>query len=123
MERDYGSGNEAHSHAVKVMVERFCSPGVCYPQTKVERTKVTPTDSPAPPKRCSAKTSVDPSSTVMVHDTGGAAALDGQLLDHVKATTHFVVADGALDGQIALEAVRASVVRVGPAEPLRGRCL
>ena len=31
LERDYGSGAEACAHAVKVIVERFCSPGVCHP--------------------------------------------------------------------------------------------
>ena len=32
LERDYGSGADACAHAVKVMVERFCSPGVCHPE-------------------------------------------------------------------------------------------
>ena len=34
------------------------------------------------------------------------AGFGGQLLEHMKATTHFVVADGALDGDIALEDLR-----------------
>ena len=108
LERDYGSGNQAHSHALAVMVERFCSPGVCHPRVRNAGAQAV---SPEPARRSAAKTAVDPRATVVVHDSGGGAALDdagfgAQLLSHLKETTHFVVADGALDGQIAFEALR-----------------
>ena len=109
LERDYGSGAEACAHAVKVIVERFCSPGVCHPPCGAQA--VSPAVAPVASRRNAADVAANHRAAVVVHDYGGCAALDdsgrgARLLENIKETTHFAVADGAGDGQIAIDNLR-----------------
>ena len=102
LERDYGGGNQAHTNALRVMVGRFCSPGVCHPVSGAQAV------SPVAPKRRAADVAVHPSAAVVVQDSGGRAALDdsgrgAHLLQTIKEATHLAVADAAGDGQIAID--------------------
>ena len=105
LERDYGAGNQAHTNALRVMVGRFCSPGVCHPVSGAQAV------SPVAPKRRAADVAVNPSAAVVVQDSGGRAALDdsgrgAHLLQTIKEATHLAVADAAGDGQIAIDNLR-----------------
>ena len=67
--------------------------------------------SPAVKPRNAADVAADHRAGVVVHDSGGCAALGdsgrgARLLEHIKETTHLAVADGAPDGQIAIDTLR-----------------
>lgn len=110
LERDYGSGAEACAHAVKVMVERFCSPGVCHPAKGAQAVSLVSATAQAS-RRNAADVAANHRAAVVVHDHGGCAALDdsgrgARLLENIKETMHLAVADGAPDGQIAIDYLR-----------------